>query len=193
MRLKKERKRLGKARVQPIPSEVTFSEARSQSTKLKLIGLFSPKRGKIELRALASCFGNRFLKCHFKWDRLYNNTVTFHKSVHCTSVKAIVDTSSGWHHICRKVDTACTHRSDRSVQFNLIYFQVQLGPGPLSCHKFKVPVPYSPPSVGAYTRTPSHYHPCSFTPSSRMIPLVPTDLHTEVSDVGDLSLLIDRR
>ena len=52
--------------------------------------------------------------------------------------------------------------------------------------------------VGAYTRTPSHYHMCStvraqISPSGRVIPKFPNYLHAEVSDGGDLFLPIDRR
>jgi len=31
----------------------------------------------------------------------------------------------------------------------------------IGARSLQMPVPYSPPNVGVYTRTPSHYHPCS--------------------------------
>jgi len=85
---------------------------------------------------------------------------------------------------------------EEQVQFNHIYFQVRLGPGFL--RYLKVPIPYSPPSVKAYTWTPSHYHPCltvraKITPSCRVNPSVLNYLHAEVSDGQDFSLPIDRR
>jgi len=43
-----------------------------------------------------------------------------------------------------------------SVQFNLTYFL-----SPIGARTLKMPVPYPPPSVGAYTRTPS-YQPLEF-------------------------------
>jgi len=42
--------------VQPIPIAVTISKARSKGSKRKLVGLFSLKRGKRDLRAFASSF-----------------------------------------------------------------------------------------------------------------------------------------
>jgi len=55
-----------------------------------------------------------------------------------------------------------------------------------------MPVPYPPPSVGAYTRTPSH-QPLLFgrraasSPLGRMISSCPNYLHADVSDGEDLS------
>ena len=45
----------------------------TQSSKPKLIGLFLLKRGKKDLRALATNFANSFGKCHWpwRWDWLY--------------------------------------------------------------------------------------------------------------------------
>jgi len=77
---------------------------------------------------------------------------------------------------------------NHSVEFNLIYFKVHLGPEPMRA--WIVPVPYSPPSVGANTRTSSHYNPSSIvrahiTPCGRVIPLFPKYLLAEVSDGRD--------
>jgi len=50
-----------------------------------------------------------------------------------------------------------------------------------------MPVPYPPPHVGAYTRTPSHNHTCSAVGAQiispgRMISSCPNYLHADVSD-----------
>jgi len=49
------------------------------------------------------------------------------------------------------------------VYFALQFSSVQshLFLSPIGARTLNMPVPYSPPSVGVYTRTPSHNHPCS--------------------------------
>ena len=56
-----------------------------------------------------------------------------------------------------------------------------------------MPVPYSPPSVGNYTRTPCHDQSYSATGAQitslgRVISSCPNYLRADVSDGGDLSL-----
>jgi len=47
-------------------------ESSLQSRKRKLVGLFSLKRDKRNVRFFASSFAKSFLKCHFRWDRQYS-------------------------------------------------------------------------------------------------------------------------
>ena len=44
--------------------------------------------------------------------------------------------------------------------FQFSSVQSHLFLSPIGARTLKMPVPYTPPSVGAYTRTPSHNHPC---------------------------------
>jgi len=43
-----------------------------------------------------------------------------------------------------------------SSRFNSVLFNSHLFWSPIGARTLKMPVPYPPPSVGAYTRTPSH-------------------------------------
>ena len=45
-------------------------------------------------------------------------------------------------------------RNGREIQFSSI--QSHLFLSPIGARTLKIPVPYSPPIVGVYTRTPSH-------------------------------------
>jgi len=49
-----------------ISPAVTFSKARSKA-RSQVIGLFSLKRGKRDLRSLASSSANIFARCHWRW------------------------------------------------------------------------------------------------------------------------------
>ena len=69
-----------------------------------------------------------------------------------------------------------------------MYFQ-----SPIGTRTLKVPVPYPPPNVEGYTRTPSHKHSCSavgaqITSLGRMISSCSNYLLADVSDGGDWSL-----
>jgi len=46
--------------------------------------------------------------------------------------------------------------TERVVQFSSVQFNSHLFLSPIWAWTLKMPVPYPPPSVGAYTRTPSH-------------------------------------
>jgi len=74
-------------------------------------------------------------------------------------------------------------------KFNSVQFCLFLSP--IGARTLKMPVPYSPPNVGAYTRTPSH-QPLLFGRKGtdhlpRMISSCPNYLHADVSDGEDLS------
>jgi len=47
----------------------------------------------------------------------------------------------------------------RSMRFSSVQSHFFLSP--IGGRTLKMPVPYPPPNLGAYTRTPSHNHPCS--------------------------------
>jgi len=57
--------------VQPIPFEMTFSEALFQSSKQKLGGLFCHVSVERDPRAWALSFEKIFGQSHFKWDTMY--------------------------------------------------------------------------------------------------------------------------
>ena len=55
--------------------------------------------------------------------------------------------SSARHNCETRCPSGNAHSAQSSVQFNLFYCQVRLGPGPLIRFQVKVPVPYPPPRV----------------------------------------------